>query len=301
MLILGPKLMFKMWGGERLHDYGADKNETGIAMMYTMSANDEYDSEILNGPYKGQTLHQVFKEHKELFGYDKYGDLFPLMVDFIDAQNGNLSIQTHPIDSYAQEHLNMPFGKTESWFFIIPPESGKIYCGSKVKTMKEVEEKVAANEYKDIIDEIETPAGSYVYIEAGTLHAISTGSFVYEIQQAHDVTYRFWDYDRLVDGKLRELQTELAMKNLRPELDSKAEAFNFDEIKEEKCYALMRKQLKDGSFKNPDSVFACVTMLEGEIKTEEGETIKKGTSFVLAPGEEFSFTGEAEVMVAWPR
>ncbi|MDE6864835.1 MAG: mannose-6-phosphate isomerase, partial [Alistipes sp.] len=45
----------------------------------------------------------------------------------------------------------------------------------------------------------------------GRIHAIGAGSFVAEIQQTSDVTYRIYDYGRLgADGKPRELHTELA-------------------------------------------------------------------------------------------
>lgn len=48
-------------------------------------------------------------------------------------------------------------------------------------------------------------AGSFFYIEAGTVHAIGGGITVIEVQQNNDVTYRLYDYGRprelhLVDG-----------------------------------------------------------------------------------------------------
>lgn len=46
---------------------------------------------------------------------------------------------------------------------------------------------------------------------AGRVHAICAGTFVAEIQQTSDVTYRIYDYGRTgADGKPRELHTELA-------------------------------------------------------------------------------------------
>lgn len=142
MLILGIKANAKLWGGERLHDYGADKNMTGIGQTFSMSATKEFDCDIIGGEYKGQTLRKVYHDQYERFGYDKYDrDTFPLMVDLVDAINGDLSIQVHPIDSYAQENMGMPFGKTESWFYMIPPETGEIYCGCKVDTIEEVKQK----------------------------------------------------------------------------------------------------------------------------------------------------------------
>lgn len=47
-------------------------------------------------------------------------------------------------------------------------------------------------------------------IYAGTIHAICNGTIILEVQQASDVTYRFYDYDRLENGKPRELHVEHA-------------------------------------------------------------------------------------------
>lgn len=38
--------------------------------------------------------------------------------------------------------------------------------------------------------------GDFVYLPAGVVHALKKGSIVYEIQQATDITYRFFDYHR---------------------------------------------------------------------------------------------------------
>lgn len=301
MLILGIKSNAKLWGGERLHDYGADKTMTGIGQSFSMSATKEFDCDIVGGEYKGETLRKVYHDHYERFGYDKYNkDTFPLMVDLVDAVNGDLSIQVHPIDSYAQEHMNMPFGKTESWFYMIPPETGEIYCGCKVDTIEEVKQKIQEEKWDELVDKIKVPKESYVYIEAGCLHAIAKGSLLYEIQQSNDTTYRFYDFDRLdKDGKKRPLQLKEAVANINPSLDSKAESFDFDEVKEEYCYKLQRKQLKD-SWTNEDAYFAGVTLLQGEIDIN-GEKAAQGTTVIVFPGETITFTGEAQAIIAWPR
>ena len=49
------------------------------------------------------------------------------------------------------------------------------------------------------------------FLPAGRIHAIGAGSFVAEIQQTSDITYRIYDYGRLgLDGKPRELHLEKA-------------------------------------------------------------------------------------------
>ena len=52
-----------------------------------------------------------------------------------------------------------------------------------------------------------------MYLPAGIVHALKKGSIVYEIQQATDVTYRFYDYHRRdAQGHERPLQLEEAIR-----------------------------------------------------------------------------------------
>ncbi|MBO9602016.1 MAG: class I mannose-6-phosphate isomerase [Novosphingobium sp.] len=49
-------------------------------------------------------------------------------------------------------------------------------------------------------------AGDFVYLPAGTVHAIGAGISLVEVQQNNDVTYRFYDY-----GRPRELHLDAAL------------------------------------------------------------------------------------------
>ena len=63
----------------------------------------------------------------------------------------------------------------------------------------------------DVLARHELTPGDVFFLPAGRIHAIGAGSFVAEIQQTSDYTYRIYDYDRPgLDGKPRELHTELA-------------------------------------------------------------------------------------------
>ena len=47
--------------------------------------------------------------------------------------------------------------------------------------------------------------GDFLQIDPGTVHAIKGGTLILETQQNSDITYRVYDYDRLSNGKPREL------------------------------------------------------------------------------------------------
>ncbi len=54
-------------------------------------------------------------------------------------------------------------------------------------------------------------AGDAFYLPAGTLHAIGAGIVLFETQQASDLTYRIFDWNRTgLDGKPRQLQVRKA-------------------------------------------------------------------------------------------
>ena len=58
---------------------------------------------------------------------------------------------------------------------------------------------------------VEIAKDQFYNIPSGTIHAITAGSLVYELQQSCDITYRFYDYDRLENGKPRELHIEKSL------------------------------------------------------------------------------------------
>ena len=48
--------------------------------------------------------------------------------------------------------------------------------------------------------------GDFIYVDAGKIHAITPGIVVYELQRSSDVTYRFYDFDRVdQNGEKRRL------------------------------------------------------------------------------------------------
>lgn len=83
---------------------------------------------IKNGPYAGQTLDQVWAEHRELFGEFPSKD-FPLLAKIVDAESP-LSIHVHPDDSYAYENENGQYGKSECWYVIDAEEGSEIILGT---------------------------------------------------------------------------------------------------------------------------------------------------------------------------
>ena len=144
----------------------------------------------------------------------KYGNKLPLLVKFIDAEK-DLSIQVHSDDKMALREHNK-FGKTEMWYVIDAKPGSYLYAGFKEQlSPEEHKRKVEDGTITDALARHEVKTGDVFYIPAGRVHAICGGILLAEVQQSSDVTYRIFDYNRPgMDGKPRELHTELAAKAL---------------------------------------------------------------------------------------
>jgi mannose-6-phosphate isomerase len=243
------------------------------------------ESEILNGKYKGQLFRTYFDENKARFGLSQYKEL-PFLLALVDATD-DLSLQVHPSDEMAKKLENADFGKNESWYFIETPKSGKIFDGCKAKTSEELRQKVEQGKYDEVIDYLDVKPEDYVYIEAGTMHAMAAGSLVFEIEENCNATYRVYDFDRIdKDGKKRPLQTENALNSIIVENKSKVEKYSKCSEKHERLYST--KLVKNATeYKNKTKTIECLTFLSGE-NILDGCKIQKGVTVVLEPNEGIS-------------
>lgn len=101
----------------------------------------------------------------------------------------------HPDDVYAKEHENS-LGKTECWFVLQADEETKMVMGHHAKTKDEFVKAIENDDYDNLLNSFKIKAGDFFYIPSGTLHAICSGSLIYEAQQSSDITYRVYDYHR---------------------------------------------------------------------------------------------------------
>ena len=210
-----PILKSLIWGGDKIAPYkGIETSMSNIGESWELSGVAGDESVVAEGEYAGCTLPQLIAELKgTLVGekvYKRFGTVFPLLVKFIDAR-ADLSIQVHPNDELAQARHGK-HGKTEMWYVVGADRGAHLKAGFSQKiTPEEYERRVADNTLTDVLCDYAVQPGDLFFLPAGRVHAICAGSFVAEIQQTSDVTYRIYDYGRLgKDGKPRELHTELA-------------------------------------------------------------------------------------------
>lgn len=208
--VLRPKLAPAIWGGDALvKDFGK-QGDPHTAIGESWECWDE--NAVVNGELAGQTVAEL----RASLGASFLGSLdpqrlFPVLTKIIDAR-ASLSVQVHPDDAYAQRVEHQPNGKTECWYVLRAVEGAELVMGwTNDTTRAEYERRVADGTLGEILHRVGVRAGDAFYIPAGTLHAIGAGIVIFETQQASDLTYRIFDWNRLgPDGKPRTLHVAKA-------------------------------------------------------------------------------------------
>lgn len=211
-----PILKSVVWGGEKIAPFKEiTTDQHNIGESWELSGVKGNESVVANGEYAGRTITELVHEFKgRLIGqknYEKTGDQFPLLIKFIDAKQ-DLSIQVHPDDELAAARHNGSKGKTEMWYVVAADKDAHLMSGLTQKiTPDEYEQRVNNHTITDVLHDYKVAPGDVFFLPAGRIHSIGSGSFIAEIQQTSDITYRIYDFGRLgLDGKPRELHTELA-------------------------------------------------------------------------------------------
>lgn len=283
MLVLKRIVHTTIWGGPKISRLASVDGDR-IGHLYSLYCREGISNEILNGEWKGRCLNEVFPLIKDKVGMAQY-EYFPLTLALTEAQE-NLSIQVHPNDEAANALEHRARGKRESWYFIDAPTSGTIINGCTCRDKAEESQMIAEGRFMEMTDTLAVKPGDYVFVEPGTLHAITSGSLVFEIEEGSDFTYRFYDYDRTdADGKPRELHVEKATSALDINLKSEVKAYNGQEIKE-KTYSTKLINNID-IYTNESNTIECFTLVKGAMSADSVE-ILPGSTVLLWPGEELN-------------
>jgi mannose-6-phosphate isomerase len=130
-------------------------------------------------------------------------ELPQLLVKYLFTSE-KLSVQVHPSDATA---LPGEAGKEECWLVLDAEPDARLAIGF-VREVSPEEIAAAARDgsIEHLLEWHPARAGDLFYLPAGTVHAISSGLSLVEVQQNSDTTFRLYDY-----GRPRELHLERAL------------------------------------------------------------------------------------------
>jgi len=161
---------------------------------------------------------------------------FPLLVKIISSSQW-LSVQVHPNDEEALAlETNEPWGKTEGWFFL-----------------KESEVAIGEDD------------------ERGTVHALGPDSFLIEVQESSDLTYRIHDW-----GRGRKLHLDKALKVIRK---VNIKDIYHENVKRFDCEHFRIRLMKNGI---SEGFSVLITLESGRIN---GKGVGKYETFMVPVGE----------------
>ena len=281
MLILKRIIHSTIWGGPKISKLAGVEGDT-IGHLYSLYCREGISNEILNGEWQGRCLNDVFPLFKNEFGLGHF-EFFPLTLALTEAHQ-NLSIQVHPNDKAASELEHKARGKRESWYFIDAPTSGTIINGCTCRDLSQKKMMIEQERFMEMADTLTVEQGDYVFVEPGTLHAITAGSLVFEIEEGSDFTYRFYDYDRTdSQGNKRELHTAKADAAL--DINLKSVSMKYDGTTEIKEKTYSTKLIKNTNIYTNESLgIECFTLVSGYL-TCDGIDVPQGATVMLWPGE----------------
>ena len=299
----------------REHINKIDKN-----IIYEIYSLDAYSSKEIIKEYQknlNYNLQQILELYEDEFlgdeMYQETGNKFPLLIKYLDI-NDKLSIQVHPNDEYALKNEN-DLGKTECWFIMDASDDAELILGlAKGITKSQFIEKTKNNDFNELFNRVKVKKGDFIFIPPGVVHATLNGRvLICEVQQNSDTTYRIYDFDRLQNGKKRELQLDKAYETIDfnyvydKNTNYVIKKFPNGEIKElAKCnYFSVELIDLSGELYQQHKNFLIFSILEGQGKLWINDRvylkIKKGDTYLLPANCKVKVEGKLNILKSYVR
>ncbi|MCR5607315.1 MAG: class I mannose-6-phosphate isomerase [Treponema sp.] len=231
--------------------------------------------------------------------YETIAGDYPLLIKIIEAKE-TLSVQVHPDDEKAALYENSK-GKTECWYVLDAKENAQLVYGlNGVYSPSELRAAIKNNNLCDMLHYVDVKKGDFIYIPAGTVHAICGGLKLLEVQQSCNVTYRLYDW-----GRDRELHIEKGIAVIKPNVVRpvgkfpgvfSCPYFTLEDITVENVYTgTTENSGRETSPRDWTALF--VIEGSGKISSNNKElAIKTDDLIMLSPGEEVTIEGDLHLM-----
>ncbi|MBM6892994.1 hypothetical protein H6A10_07790 [Enorma massiliensis] len=300
-LKFSPTYVHPIWAGDAIAKARGLPTDTehNYGEAFDVSAHPDVCVTIANGPLAGMHLDDAISaHHDDIIGTLPDHDV--IQITFMDARE-TLSIQVHPNEEQAQR-LDGDHEKTESWY-ILHAEPGATLIGGSMTTDLDALRAAAAD---DSIGErfgkrIAVSEGDFVFVPAGTMHALGAGIFAVEVGSFGNRTYRMCDW-----GRGRELHVDKAFEVVNTESTATVRHFGSYGHDEAGDAALprIREGVRCGLFVSnvididkdyetePDGVYHIITCVQGSctVESPEGAVGLACTESALVPASAGRYT-----------
>ena len=266
-LKLKPYISKKVWGWEK----------------WVLSCHEDGKTTIEEGIYAGQELSSVLG----------CGNNFPILNKIIKAED-TLSVQVHPNDDYARRFENAK-GKTECWYILEAKEGATLVSGIKKGLNKEkLRRIIKQGQLEYYLERISIKRGDFIYIPAGSVHAIEAGVKLIEVQQNSNITYRLHDF-----GRGREVHIEKSLEVIDYEnVNNAGKIKNFDKL--ETPYFKVEKIIVRNNYVDVvnESFHSYIVICgEGIIKSNNEEIkLKQQETIYISNGTEYMLQGNMDLI-----
>lgn len=229
------------------------------------------------------------------------GGNYPLLVKVIQA-NESLSIQVHPDDDWAVKLEGKGNrGKTECWYVLSAEPGAKVVYGIKEGYSNEVLAKAIQDKtMEQYLQMYEVHEGDFIFIPAGTVHAIGGGLRLMEVQQSCDLTYRLYDW-----GRDREVHIEKGLAVIKREemipiapfpKTFECKYFSMDEITVKGGWSMLCSK---GNEPLNTQLLYVISADKAVIRANDekvGKPIAAEEIYAVAPGDKITVEGSAKIM-----
>ncbi len=239
-------------------------------------------------------IFQKSERKEKIWGYEDWILESELLIKIIKADS-NLSVQLHPDDDYAKKYENS-LGKSECWYILDAEDGAEIVIGHNAQSVDEFKQMAQNGQWEKLLRRVKVKKGDFFQIDPGTVHAICGGVKILEVQQVSDITYRLYDYDRLENGRPRELHLKQCFDNVVCPFVEKENNHSGNLLGKTAHYAVKKMRVNKKLTLKTDRELS-VICIDGE-GCANGSKIYSGDSFIVPMGEEVTLMGDMEIITA---
>lgn len=300
-LKFSPTYVHPIWAGDAIAKARGLPTDTehNYGEAFDVSAHPDVCVTIANGPLAGMHLDDAISaHHDDIIGTLPDHDV--IQITFMDARE-TLSIQVHPNEEQAQR-LDGDHEKTESWYILHAEPEATLIGGSTTTDLDALRAAAADDSIGERFGKrIAVSEGDFVFVPAGTMHALGAGIFAVEVGSFGNRTYRMCDW-----GRGRELHVDKAFEVVNTESTATVRHFGSHGHDETGDAALprIREGVRCGLFVSnvididkdyetePDGVYHIITCVQGSctVESPEGAVGLACTESALVPASAGRYT-----------